>query len=238
MDEYIQLLTKNFLFKNIDPQQIKEAIQLLSGNIVNYSAKTTIASCKDPANLIGIILKGQVHINHIDDQGNNCILKILEANDLMYEAHAVSNYPLIANYYAQTSTTILYLSISQLLRKNILTNPLEIRLLQNLTLILSRTAYQYSKKLLDNIHKSTRSKLQDYLSSQYYQNDSLNFNINLNRQELADYLFVDRSAMSKELSKMQDEGIIKYKKGHFELAKEMNLTEEIDDPENDDITSK
>ena len=231
MDEYIQLLTKNFLFKNIEPTEINEAIRLLAGNMVNYPAKTTIASCEDHATQIGIILKGQVHVNHIDDQGNNCILKILEPNDLMYEAHAVSNYPLIANYYAQTSTTILYLTISQLLRKNVLTNPLEIRLLQNLTLILSRTAYHYSKKLLDNIHKSTRSKLQDYLSSQYYQNNNLNFNIKLNRQELADYLFVDRSAMSKELSKMQDEGIIKYKKGHFELAKEMTLSEDIDDPE-------
>lgn len=231
MDDYIQLLTKNFLFKNIEPTEINEAIRLLAGNMINYPAKTTIASCEDHATQIGIILKGQVHVNHIDDQGNNCILKILEPNDLMYEAHAVSNYPLNANYYAQTSTTILYLTISQLLRKNVLTNPLEIRLLQNLTLILSRTAYHYSKKLMDNIHKSTRSKLQDYLSSQYYQNNNLNFNIKLNRQELADYLFVDRSAMSKELSKMQDEGIIKYKKGHFELAKEMTLSEDIDDPE-------
>ena len=64
-------------------------------------------------------------------------------------------------------------------------------------------------KLEDSIRRSTRDKLQDYLSSQYHKAESRTFSIPLNRQELADFLFVDRSAMSNELCKMRDEGLFK-----------------------------
>ena len=69
-----------------------------------------------------------------------------------------------------------------------------------------------------------------YLSAQYHKAGGRVFSIPLNRQELADFLFVDRSAMSKELCRMRDEGLLKFEKSRFELLVEMPITDEEKDP--------
>ena len=78
--------------------------------------------------------------------------------------------------------------------------------MQNLTLAVAQQAHRLTRKLEDSIRRSTRERLQDYLSAQYHKAGSRTFVIPLNRQDLADFLFVDRSAMSNELCKMRDEG--------------------------------
>lgn len=87
-----------------------------------------------------------------------------------------------------------------------------------------------TRKLEDSIRRSIRDRLQDYLSAQYHKAGSRTFAIPLNRQDLADYLFVDRSAMSNELCKMRDEGLIQFDKSRFELLVEMPITEDEPDP--------
>lgn len=90
-----------------------------------------------------------------------------------------------------------------------------------------------SDKLTDRIHRSTRQRIQDYLSEQYHINEQREFTIPLDRQDLADYLFVDRSAMSKELSKMKDEGLISFDKADFKLMISMPITDKKPEPEDD-----
>lgn len=120
--------------------------------------------------------------------------------------------------------------MDQLLRDHVLTAPVQIRFLQNLTLAAAQQAYRLTRKLEDSIRRSTRDRLQDYLSQQYHNAGSRTFTIPLNRQDLADFLFVDRSAMSNELCKMRDEGLLKFEKSKFELLIEMPITEEEQDP--------
>ena len=65
--------------------------------------------------------------------------------------------------------------------------------------------------------RTTRDKILSYLSMESQKNKSSKFDIPFNRQQLADFLSVDRSALSKEMCKMRDEGIFKFNKNHFEL---------------------
>ena len=83
-----------------------------------------------------------------------------------------------------------------------------------------------AKKLEESIRRSTRERLTDYLSHEYHKAGERVFSIPLNRQDLADFLFVDRSALSAELCKMRDEGLLKFDKSKFELLIEMPITEE------------
>ena len=84
--------------------------------------------------------------------------------------------------------------------------------LQNLTLAVAQQAHRLTRKLEDSIRRSTRDRLQDYLSGQFHQAGNRTFSIPLNRQDLADFLFVDRSAMSSELGKMKADGILELRK--------------------------
>ena len=120
--------------------------------------------------------------------------------------------------------------MDRLLRKNVLTAPTQIRFLQNLTLAVAKKGQYLTRKLEDSIRRSTRERLQDYLSAQYHKAGSRTFVIPLNRQDLADFLFVDRSAMSNELCKMRDEGLLRFDRNAFELLDALSLTPEESDP--------
>ena len=146
------------------------------------------------------------------------------------ELSAVGRYRLHVTVTATAQTEILFLSVERLLRKNVLTAPTQIRFLQNLTLAAAKKGQYLTRKLEDSIRRSTRERLQDYLSAQYHKAGSRTFVIPLNRQDLADFLFVDRSAMSNELCKMRDEGLLKFDKSRFELLVEMPITDDEPDP--------
>ena len=148
----------------------------------------------------------------------------------MGELNAVGRYKLHLSISTGDPTEILYLSVEQLLRKNVLTAPTQIRFLQNLTLAVAQKDQYLTRKLEDSIRRSTRERLQDYLSAQYHKAGSRTFVIPLNRQDLADFLFVDRSAMSNELCKMRDEGLLRFDRSKFELLVEMPITENEPDP--------
>ena len=95
------------------------------------------------------------------------------------------------------------------------------RLIHNLLTILTEKNLMLTHKIEHMAQKNTRDKLLSYLSMEAEKSGSAEFRIPFNRQQLADYLSVDRSAMSNELSKMRDEGLIKFSKNHFELLLEM-----------------
>ena len=157
-------------------------------------------------------------------------MDVLYTGDTLGELNAVGRYRLHISVTAAEPTEILFLSVDQLLRKNVLTAPTQIRFLQNLTLAMAQKAQKLTCKLEDSTRRSTRERLQDYLSGQYHRTKSRTFSIPLNRQDLADFLFVDRSAMSNELCKMRDEGLLRFDKSRFELLVEMPITDDEPDP--------
>lgn len=181
-------------------------------------------------NEIGILLSGGLHLSHVDASGNSNLMDALRPGDAIGLLNAIGRYRLHISAVATEKTELLFFTVDTLLRQNRLTAPDQIRFLQNLTVAVAQQGHRLTRKLEDSIRRSIRERLQDYLSAQYHKAGSRTFAIPLNRQDLADYLFVDCSAMSNELCKMRDEGLIQFDKSRFELLVEMPITEDEPDP--------
>ena len=164
---------------------------------------------------IGIVLEGRVQIESNDFWGNKTILDSLGEGKVFAETYALTKVPLMVDVVATQDSKILLLQIDNLgLGKNsfsqiITKNILGISMKKNLHL---------SQRIFHTSSKTIRGRLLSYLSSQVpAKAPAAEFDIPFDRQQLADYLEVDRSALSAELSKMKADGLIDYWKNHFKL---------------------
>lgn len=229
-ENMLSVLKRGLLFRNMEDGEIREALETLASHRRSYPKRALVLRDGDCMSQVGVILSGTLHLFHIDANGNSNLMEELGAGEAIGLLNAIGGYRLHISAEATEETEILFLNVSQLLRTNVLTAPVQIRFLQNLTLAVAQQAHRLTRKLEDSIRRSTRERLQDYLSDQFHKAGSRTFSIPLNRQDLADFLFVDRSAMSNELCKMRDEGLLKFDKSKFELLIEMPITEEERDP--------
>lgn len=226
----LDILKKGLLFRNMEDGDILEAMGAMAAHCKVYPKRTLVMRDGDMMGEVGVILSGNLHLFHIDANGNSNLMEDLGAGEPIGLLNAIGGYRLHISAETTEATEVLFLTVDQLLRKNVLTVPCQIRFLQNLTLAVAQQAHRLTRKLEDSIRRSMRERLQDYLSGQFHKSGSRTFAIPLNRQALADFLFVDRSAMSNELCKMRDEGLLKFEKSKFELLIEMPITEEERDP--------
>ena len=229
-EKLLSVLKESLLFRNMKDSEILEALETIASHRRSYPKRTLVMRDGDTMAQVGIILSGNLHLFHIDENGNSNLMENLGVGESIGLLNAIGEYRLHSSAESTEETEILFLNVSQLLRKNVLTAPIQIRFLQNLTVAVAQQAHRLTRKLEDSIRRSTRERLQDYLSDQFHKAGSKTFSIPLNRQDLADFLFVDRSAMSNELCKMRDEGLLKFEKSKFELLVEMPITEEEPDP--------
>lgn len=229
-EKMLDILKKGLLFRNMEDNEIQESLEAMAACRKVYPKRTLVMRDGDMMDRIGIILSGNLHLFHIDANGNSNLMENLGADESIGLLNAIGGYRLHISAETTAETEILFLTVDQLLRKNVLTAPCQIRFLQNLTLAVAQQAHRLTRKLEDSIRRSMRERLQDYLSGQFHKAGSRTFSIPLKRQDLADFLFVDRSAMSNELCKMRDEGLLKFEKSKFELLIEMPITEEEKDP--------
>ena len=228
-EKMLEILKKGLLFRNMEDDEIMEALETMGSHRGVYPKRTLVMRNGDALTQMGIILSGNLHLFHIDANGNSNLMENLGEGEPIGLLNAVGEYRLHISAETTAETEILFLNVSQLLRKNVLTAPVQIRSLQNLTVAVAQQAHRLTRKLEDSIRRSMRDRLQDYLSGQFHKAGKRTFAIPLNRQDLADFLFVDRSAMSNELCKMRDEGLLKFEKSKFELLIEMPITEEEPD---------
>ncbi len=223
-------LKKGILFRNMSEEDIRVLMDIMKPERRIYEKNTVVVRDGDFITEMSILISGELRLFHIDSNGNSNLLEILQPGDSLGMLNAVGQYRLHLSAVTMKKTEIFLLNVNPLLRSNVLTASVQIRFLQNLTLALAQKAHRLSVKLEESVRRSTRDRIQDYLSAQYHKAGSRIFSIPLNRQDLADYLFVDRSAMSNELCKMREEGLIKFEKSRFELLIEMPITEEEIDP--------
>lgn len=226
----LQILKQSILFRNMTDGEIKEALDAMEPRIRIFGKHQMIVRDGDFLGEMAFLTEGSAQLFHIDTGGNSNLLEVLKPGDTLGMLNAVGGYRLHLSAVAVERTEMLFIRVDGLLRKNVLTDPVQIRFLQNLTLALAQKAHQLSIKIEDSVRRSTRERIQEYLSAQYHRTGSHSFSISLNRQELADFLFVDRSAMSGELCRMRDEGLIKFEKSRFEILDKMPISDEERDP--------
>lgn len=218
MKEYFNQLINTTLFEGISKTDLLSLLKLLSTNKKYYQKGATIYEIGDYINQIGFILSGSVTLLKCDYWGNQKILSHVEHNEIFGEVYAcIKKEPLNISVIANQDSEILFFDIGSLntevISKHLYANKFIFNLLQEI----AKKTYLLTRKIEHTTQHTTREKLLSYLSDQSLKKRSNSFDIPFNRQELADYLSVDRSAMSFELSKMKNEGILNFHKNKFIL---------------------
>ncbi len=168
---------------------------------------------------IGMILFGSVRIENTDLWGNKSILSGMGAGKIFAETYALCQEPMLVDVVAAEHTQILFLNLHLLQHAKNHSAAWYLQLLRNLLRMSARNNLSLSSRIFCTTAKSVRSRVLTYLSAQAVQQGSRTFTIPFNRQQMADYLNVDRSALSKELCRMRDGGLLAFYKNQFTLLR-------------------
>lgn len=213
-----EILKKSPLFNGISTTELQSMLACLSATHKSYKKDEFIFYSGDTINQVGMVLSGGVHILKEDFWGNRTIIAKIEPGDMFGETYAcVKSIPIEVSVLCSENTDILFMDINKIMETCDSKCGFHYKLIQNLLFVFAQKNLMLTKKMSHTTQRSTREKLLSYLSAESIAHNSHSFKIPFNRQQLADYLSVDRSAMSNELSKLQKEGILTYEKNHFTL---------------------
>lgn len=211
-------LADTLLFRGIKPDEIRTMMDCLSAEIRQYEKNEVILHAGDVVSAMGLVLSGCVHIENDDLWGNKSILDQVGPGFVFAETYAsIPGEPLMVSVIAAEPSEILFLNTKRLLTICTGSCGHHSRLIQNLLLVSAQKNLNLSRRMFHMSSKTIRGRLLSYLSFQAAREGSSAFSIPFNRQQLADYLGVDRSALSNELGKMQREGMLKVKRNQFWL---------------------
>jgi len=183
----------------------KDEIVLLAGNTINF---------------VGLILSGAVRIVKEDMDGNSAILTDLAVSEIFGEVFAcagITQSPVTIE--AAEDTEILFLDYKRVITTCSSSCPFHARLVENMLKLIARKNILLNQKIEILSKRTTREKLFCFFDTR--RGAARKFTLPFNREELAQYLCVDRSALSNELGKMRDEGLINFEKNRFEIIKRM-----------------
>lgn len=210
-------LTKIALMQGLNEQEISLILNCLQAKIKKYEKGETIFQEGEKIEEIGIIFSGTVTVQRNDYWGNRFIVALLGEMDVFGETFACLNQASDVQVIAEDASEILFLQVNRVLTTCSSSCQFHNRLIRNLLEICARKNYQMNVKVDILSQKTTREKLLTFLSRQAIYLGKQQFEIPFNRQQLADYLSVDRSAMTVELGKLKKEGIIGFQKNVFTL---------------------
>lgn len=214
-------LSKISLFHGMKETEIEDIMYCFDGYTRKYSKGETIYHMGEIVTKIGIVLSGNVHIEKDDVWGNKSILDSIGPGQVFAETYVcIPGEPLMVSVAASETAEILFMDIGKRLTACEKNCSCHNQLTQNLLMISAHKNLNLSRKIFHTSSKSIRGRLLSYLSEQAARQESMEFTIPFNRQQLAEYLGVDRSAMSNELSKMQKEGMLTFSRNQFCLKGE------------------
>lgn len=214
-------LSKTALFRGSTPQEVEGMLSCLGAERRSFSRGDRIFRTGDVVTSLGIVLSGSVLIESSDLWGNTTILDSVGPGRIFAETYACApGEPLMVDVVAAGAAEVLFLNMERVLRVCSHACEHHSKLIRNLLSLSAQKNLNLSRKILHTASKSIRGRLLSYLSDQAVRSGSDCFAIPFNRQQLADYLNVDRSALSNELSKMQKEGLLKVERNRFQLGRD------------------
>lgn len=212
----IQNLQKTMIFRDMDENEIKEALTALSGAEKKYKKGSAILHAGRTTECMGLVLDGSVTIESNDMWGNRTILSHVEKGQFFAETYALlENEPMLVDVTANEDCRILFLRIGSLKQLISTRNNWTQKLVTNLLTISAHKNLTLSGRSFHTSPKTIRGRVMAYLNSVSLQKGTKEFDIPFDRQQLADYLNLERTALSKELGKMQKDKIISVNRNHF-----------------------
>lgn len=217
--DYNKIYTKNIaLFTDIAPSEISSMLDCLGASIVCFKKGEYILMAGELTHHVGILLSGQATIYKDDVLGNRSVIATLTPPDLFAESFVcagITTSPVTVE--ASADCEVLRISFHKIVRTCSACCTHHNSLVKNMLSIIARKNLALNEKIDHVAKKTTRQKLASYLLSQAEKNKSDSFSIGLDRQALSEYLCVNRSALSRELSKICSDGIVDYKRNHFTI---------------------
>lgn len=218
MKNYVTILRNCPLFNQIDDKSLIELLGCLGAKEYSYTKDDAVFSEGDKATYFGIVLKGSVQLVRVDYYGNRSILTNIEPPQLFGEAFACAGLKsLPVDAVAAEDTEILFIDAQRIARPCKNACPCHCQTIVNLLHIVAKKNLILHQKIEITSKRSTREKLMTYLLLQAKKAKSRTFTIPYDRQELSDYLEVERSGLSAEISKLRNEKVIECKRSTFTL---------------------
>lgn len=206
------------LFLGIAPDELNAMLGCLRARVDRYKKGNIILDIGTHTDSVALVLEGNVNILQDDYWGNRNIISVLGPGDVFAEAFAVlPDAVLNISAVAENDCEIMFLSVARILTTCSNSCAFHTRMSRNLFVILAEKNRKLNEKLTHISQRSTREKVLSFLSAQAREHRSDVFTIPMDRQQLADYLSVDRSALSTELSKLKKDGLIDYRKSVFRV---------------------
>jgi len=218
LKKYLEILKKCILFDKIEDDNLLRMLGCLGAKVAGFDKKYTIFVEGSQAKYIGVVLSGSVQILQVDYYGNRSILSNVGAGEVFAEAFACAEVKALpVTVIANEPCEIMMIDCNHILHTCQNNCGFHQQLIFNLMKDLASKTIMFHQRIDVTSKRTTREKLMTYLTMQAKSTDSRSFDIPFDRQELADYLEVDRSGLSAEISKLKKEGILDSRKNHFEL---------------------
>lgn len=205
------------LFYGVNQEQIDAVLHELDAQIVHYSDGTTVHHIGDLISAIGIVLEGEIQMTSEDFWGNKSLVMAFNPGDFYGDAHSITREPVFFNLVAHKDTVLLMIDPNEILFPGRYASPGRYIIQQNMVRIIEKKKIGYMHSVDCLMKRSIREKLLAFLSEQARRSGSSAFYINYNRHQLADHLAMDASAMSRELSRMRDDGLLDFSRNFFDL---------------------
>lgn len=218
MKKYIPVLEKCPLFRQITSEEILPLLGCLGARVIGCSKGEAIFTEGDPATYVGILLSGSAQIVKDDVYGNRSIVASVAPGQLFGETFACAGTDsLPVSVFASDACEIMLIDCRRITLTCSSACSFHSRIIFNLLHVMAEKNLMFQRKIEITAHRTTREKLMAYLLDQAKQNASTQFTIPFDRQSLADYLGVERSALSAEISKLKKDGVIDTSRSYFRL---------------------
>ena len=211
-------LQKARIFRGLTAEELSSALLALRGEEKRYRKGQVLLHAGDLTEKMGLVLEGSVTIESNDAWGNRSILSHVGPMQLFAETYALlAGEPLLVDAAANEDCRVLFLRADGILQLTEQAAPWARKLAANLLGITAAKNLHLAGRSFHTAPKTIRGRVMAYLNTVSLQKQSKDFDIPFDRQQLADYLNLERSALSKELGRMQREGLIETRKSHFRI---------------------
>lgn len=218
MKEFLPVIRSSSLFSGISETELAAMLSCLETREECFPKDTFLLRTGETAESIGLVLSGSVLVVQEDIWGNRNILSKAGPGQSFAAAYACAPGSLLnVSVLAETPVTAMFLNVKRVL--NVCPSACEhhSRIIRNLLGELAEKNLRFGEKLTHMGQRTTRAKLMSYFSAEAQRLGTYEFDIPFSRQQLADYLAVERSGLSLELGKMRSEGLLDFHKSHFIL---------------------
>lgn len=218
MKNFIDVLKRTKLFSGVSEEEILLMSSCLDAKLKEYKKGEYVFRQGQHISQITVLLKGNLHIQKDDYWGNRTIVNNISVGEIFGEAYiAPESGALLNDVVAVEDSSVAFFDVKKIITACPSACRFHSMVAQNLFFAISEKNKRLVQKISHISKRSTREKLTSYLSEEAKRQNSASFVIPFNRQQLADFLSVDRSAMSNELCKMRDEGLLSFEKNRFLL---------------------